>query len=207
MKPRDPIEVSVKVHNPGCPIMEAMKQSGLNFETKEISVGEEKTKHLVKIENFDDNLSYNLRKESITASRINKNMVWLECPSCQACRTIAISRALVVSSFPTRNDTVTYKLMLPSKNSLKELRELLESSTLAIEMEEEFLYRLPKELTKRQIEILLIAFRKGYFDIDRKISLTELSKELGVNPTSLRDSLRRGLRKIIQYYILNELQK
>ncbi|MEM0133538.1 helix-turn-helix domain-containing protein, partial [Acidiplasma sp.] len=64
---------------------------------------------------------------------------------------------------------------------------------------------LPGELTLRQKEILYTAYSKGYFDFNRKIDLNGIAQELGVSKKSVQSTLRRGMRKIIEEYIFNNL--
>jgi predicted DNA binding protein len=41
----------------------------------------------------------------------------------------------------------------------------------------------------------------GYFDPDRKITLTELAERIGVKAPTLEEILRRALRKAVKYYL------
>ncbi|MHA1196471.1 MAG: helix-turn-helix domain-containing protein [Promethearchaeota archaeon] len=56
-------------------------------------------------------------------------------------------------------------------------------------------------LTKRQKEILLKAYSRGYFEIPRKISLSKLAKELKISPSSLSETLRRITKKLSNFYL------
>lgn len=56
-------------------------------------------------------------------------------------------------------------------------------------------------LTDRQIEILKLAYKLGYFDDDRKITLTQLAEKLGVSTPTLDEVLRKALRKVVKYYL------
>lgn len=52
-------------------------------------------------------------------------------------------------------------------------------------------------LTGRQKEIVSTAVAQGYFEFPRKISLTELSKLVGVKPSTLSEILRSAERRIM----------
>ncbi len=56
-------------------------------------------------------------------------------------------------------------------------------------------------LTTRQKEILDRAFILGYFNYPRKISLTDLAKELKISKSTLSENLRIAENKIISEYI------
>ncbi len=50
-------------------------------------------------------------------------------------------------------------------------------------------------------EVLKLAYKMGYFDPDRKITLTELAERIGVKAPTLEEILRRALRKAVKYYL------
>lgn len=60
--------------------------------------------------------------------------------------------------------------------------------------------RSPK-LTKRQREILDLAFRFGLFDHPRKITLRNFSKILNLSPVTVSEILRSGLKKLLKSYL------
>jgi predicted DNA binding protein len=53
-------------------------------------------------------------------------------------------------------------------------------------------------LTGRQREIMVTAVSKGFFEFPRRISLTELSKLVGVKPSTLSEILRGAERRIME---------
>ncbi|MEM3540485.1 MAG: helix-turn-helix domain-containing protein [Thermoplasmata archaeon] len=62
------------------------------------------------------------------------------------------------------------------------------------------LYNTIPSITQRQMDILYISYMKGFFDVKRKITLTNLSKELNIKPSTLEYIIRRGLKKVLEYY-------
>jgi predicted DNA binding protein len=56
-------------------------------------------------------------------------------------------------------------------------------------------------LTSRQREIVLEAIRLGYFDLPRRIDLTQLAMRLSVKPPTLMEILRRAQGKMARYYL------
>ncbi len=64
--------------------------------------------------------------------------------------------------------------------------------------------RLRPRATSRRLgqrEVLKLAYKMGYFDPDRKITLTELAERIGVKAPTLEEILRRALRKAVKYYL------
>jgi len=56
-------------------------------------------------------------------------------------------------------------------------------------------------LTKNQIEILNLAVKLGYFEIPRKISLTNFAKRLEISPSALSETMRRINNKLAKNYL------
>ena len=52
-------------------------------------------------------------------------------------------------------------------------------------------------LTEKQQEAIALAFRLGYFDTPRKISVDELAKKLGFASSTLAVHLRRAERRLL----------
>ncbi|MEM1755982.1 MAG: helix-turn-helix domain-containing protein [Thermoplasmata archaeon] len=59
------------------------------------------------------------------------------------------------------------------------------------------LYNTIPSITQRQMDILYISYMKGFFDVKRNITLTNLSKELNIKPSTLEYIIRRGLKKFL----------
>ena len=72
----------------------------------------------------------------------------------------------------------------------KELKHLLD-----------FAETLQDFLTDKQFRTLMLAHRKGYYKIPRKITLEELSEELGVKRVACQERIRRAEQKIIDKYV------
>ncbi|WP_297092440.1 helix-turn-helix domain-containing protein [Thermococcus sp.] len=57
------------------------------------------------------------------------------------------------------------------------------------------------KLTKRQAEVLLLAYKSGYFDTPRRVTLRELSQMLGLSPSTVKEHLRKAQRKVLEEVI------
>ncbi|MGI0132978.1 MAG: helix-turn-helix domain-containing protein [Thermoplasmata archaeon] len=53
-------------------------------------------------------------------------------------------------------------------------------------------------LTPRRAELLRKAMAAGYFDVPRKVTLTDLAKRLGLAPSSLSEALAIGEKKLLE---------
>lgn len=56
-------------------------------------------------------------------------------------------------------------------------------------------------LTSRQNEILNAASKNGYFDIPRRISLTEFAKTLHISKSALSENMRRIYKRLTESYL------
>ncbi len=59
------------------------------------------------------------------------------------------------------------------------------------------------QLTTKQQDAIVLAFRLGYFDTPRKVSVGELAQKLGLASSTLAVHLRRAERRLLAE-ILNE---
>lgn len=53
------------------------------------------------------------------------------------------------------------------------------------------------EITEAQRETLETALASGYFDVPRRVNLTELARELGISDTATSERLRRGVSTVL----------
>jgi predicted DNA binding protein len=91
--------------------------------------------------------------------------------------------------FEVRDGWVEW-LIESSKENLKEMFRLFDAASIP--------YRLlstrhnsNRLLTPRQLEVFEFALKKGYYDVPRKISLSELAEQLSVAKSTLSTQLQR----------------
>ncbi len=53
------------------------------------------------------------------------------------------------------------------------------------------------ELTEKQREVLLTAYKNGYYDIPRRINTQQLSKKIGIGDSTLAEHLRKAERHLL----------
>jgi len=61
-----------------------------------------------------------------------------------------------------------------------------------------------KTLTGKQDLVLWHALKAGFFEYPRKINSIELSKRLGIVPSTFSEITRRGFRRLLESYFLSE---
>ncbi len=60
-------------------------------------------------------------------------------------------------------------------------------------------------LTDKQFKTLMLAHRKGYYDIPRRCTLEEIGEELGIKRVACQERMRRAEQKIIDHYVRDSL--
>ncbi|WMT50998.1 MAG: helix-turn-helix domain-containing protein [Ferroplasma sp.] len=199
--PANLIEIILTAEKPSCEVLKKLSTVNVSARIFQINPGTEDTNHLLGIENYSKNREI-LKDDNITVYKNQRDKTWMETKSCEICRASAISRAMIISVKIFENQKVQYKILLKDKNSLKNLQESITGIKYGYYEVDD---HLPGELTLRQKEILYTAYSMGYFDFNRKIDLDGIAKELGISKKSVQATLRRGIEKIIEEYIFNNL--
>ncbi len=204
-KSKGALEVTVSVKRSDCLVTNLMAELGNTCTVERLKIGKNTTIHRVICpgEAFSEVYS-KLKKISLSMIRVGKNTIWAEVPSCSACRYFASSDSVVLGTRNITQDTVAYRLLIQNAHKLKSMEKSLDIDGMmprvdSISLESSDL------LTARERVVLEAAYSHGYFDSDRKMTLTEIAKSLGVSPASLSDVLRRGTKKVVKYYLENLL--
>jgi predicted DNA binding protein len=142
-----------------------------------------------------------LRGNGLRLIKLGSERVWIRANSCIACKILSNSDALVINAKLVGQEHVIYNVIMPSLNSLRELIKELNSNGLKVTVVSKKKLINSNELTPRQLEVIILAYKRGLFDVDRKTSMKKLAGELGIKPSSFEEILRRALKKIIEKYL------
>lgn len=123
---------------------------------------------------------------------------------CAACHALTSSNCFLESAISDKEGFVNWKIITVSNSALRELIEKLENSGCIVEIKKISKLNKKNLLTKRQEEIIKLAYEKGYYDYPKKITLKELAKIFSITPSTLQEILQRGEKKII-YEHLNKI--
>jgi len=96
-----------------------------------------------------------------------------------------------------KNGFATWEV-LSSRDKLDSLFQKIKEKDLKINLKNIGKYKEKKNLTQRQLEILNIAVKEGFYEIPRRIKLTELASKLKISPSTLSEILRRINKKLLQ---------
>ncbi len=59
---------------------------------------------------------------------------------------------------------------------------------------------LTPSLTKKQLEAILIAFKRGYYNYPRKLTIPELAKTIKKSYSTFQENLRKAENKIVEHF-------
>ncbi len=203
-KDKGALEALIEVTRSDCPITNFVKTIETEVKVERLRIGETKTLHRLEAQSEPELVLPGLQRTANNVIRVGKNGFWAESHSCSACRFFASSNLVVLSSKAIDDRRILYRILIQNPTKLKILERELEQAGLnpnTLETEFESL----DILTEREKEVVNMAFRHGYFDPDRGISMTEIAKMMKVSTPSLSDVLRRATKKIVKYYIENKL--
>ncbi len=201
-KNKDSIIALIKVRRNDCKVTNYVSTCFENVTVKRLKIMEDYTMHCIifnKIEEFDEKMAQ-LEKVSFDYIRVSKNKVWSEGKTCSACYFFAKSECNILGSKPIGGNTIVFRIMVPNKIKLKEIIHNLDNSGMEFQIIDSY-YTNEVDLTEREKCIINKIFTSGYFDINRKTSLTELAGSMNISTASLSETMRTALRKIIKTYI------
>ena len=118
------------------------------------------------------------------------------------------SGSMTILPLIIENGIQYHNILSPNADSLRKLLKFLEERFTDVNIRA--LSSKPTEtlqdfLTDKQYETLMLAHRKGYYEIPRRITLEEIGDELGIKRIACQERIRRAEKKIIDYYVQESL--
>ncbi|EZQ11391.1 MULTISPECIES: helix-turn-helix domain-containing protein [Acidianus] len=198
---RGPIEATVVIENHPCQVIGLISELDLKASVENVKLGDNTTDHIMTFERkIDDEIVSEIKKRSIKSLRLSDFKVWVRTNGCGVCRLLYSSEIVVEKVKVIGPKTVLYTLLVLNNTALKDfIRKVSEGGSKVTVLNTTVVS--DNELTERQKEILKLAYKLGYFDEDRKISLSELAGKLGISAPTLEEILRKALRKAVKYYL------
>ncbi len=123
------------------------------------------------------------------------NVTLQECVACQA---LTGSECFLMSAKTDDEGGLEWRLITGGEGSLIELKEKLEENGCAVELKSKTRLSKKAMLTGRQEEIMRAAFKRGYYDQPKQITIKELAKTFDISSSTLAEILQKGEKKIIQ---------
>jgi len=124
--------------------------------------------------------------------------------------TPSIYETILESSCMTRlpviiqNGVQEHTILAPSREAFRDMLDSLKARFSKVQLRHirSFASGLPKHnLTVKQMEAMIMAFSSGYYDIPRRITVTEMSERLGIKRVAMQERLRRAERTIMTDFV------
>ncbi len=129
----------------------------------------------------------------------DKMLATVSTTKCAICSTMAGSGCFLISA-TAKGENLHWTVLASKSEQIKSLVERMRANKMDARLLSIKDVSSKEELTKRQEEILRIAFEKGYFDYPKRTSIRELAKTFGISISTLSEILRSGQKKVMTSY-------
>jgi predicted DNA binding protein len=117
---------------------------------------------------------------------------------CEACKALMRSRYFLTYPVEIRNGYMTWLMVTDSNRTLGEVCSRLEGIGCDVKiLEAAPLDEQKRLLTKRQEEVIRVAFENGYFDNPRRSDSHAVAAKLGISAASFSEIVRAAQRRIL----------
>lgn len=170
-------------------------EEGITRDLVEVNLREEDSDAVIKaIEDFEHVVNL-----EITERHKGRLLAIVEVRDCPGCVSLATADVFLLSAHTTEDRRLEWKVAFSNRDDLDKLIAELQKTGSDVEM-----VRVSNaiddglRLTDRQLKIVEVAFKRGYYDYPKRISIRELARIFGVSTATVSEILRRGQRKIIK---------
>ena len=129
-----------------------------------------------------------------------RHLLILRNPHCPLCDSFSQSKCVLSSGRSEGNGSVIWNVITPDPDSFRSFIKDVRSKGAQVELLKIRRHQPKTELTNEQDRILKDAYRLGYFEVPRKITLDELAVMNKVSKSTINLIIRRAQRKIITSY-------
>ncbi len=157
------------------------------------------TRHLIKIPLDQINEINEGKFSKIRSSRKFGREASFDSDGCDVCNTIFTNNSFLISARHISDYTIVYNFVVPNFKAFKSIVSTLENSGLKPKILEVVRFKPKgKILTEKQERVLWLALKLGFFNYPRKVNTIELSRRLGIVPSTLSEITRRGIRRLLE---------
>lgn len=189
-----------------CDITNYVFQNFKSANIERLKIDGKSTTHRISFESAEDTEKALAEIRKITGNTLKSGnkRIWAKLSCCSACAIIGSQDTVILGSKAINASTVSYQLLFQNYSKLLELKHMLESNNIGYSIAD-VNFKDNYTITRREEEIIVRLYDGGYFDPERKLSLTEIAGELDISTAALSEILRKALRKIVGEYIENKL--
>lgn len=198
----EPYHITIEIVNEKCKGLRMLKGSGIKqytlLDIRGLAGG--LTRHLIKLPSNQIN---EIPEDTFTRIRSSGFIreAWFDSNGCDVCNTILSNHSFLVSAKHVTDYTIVYNFVVPNFDAFKSIVSTLEAQGLTPKILEVMKFKPKgKVLTEKQERVLWLALKLGFFEYPRKVNTIELSRRLGIVPSTLSEITRRGMRKLLEYH-------
>ncbi len=202
------VEIQVELENKECKVMSLLEEKHIEqftvVDVRETSKG--KIGHMMNIPQSQIDLIAGEIPFNVVRIGKEEASVWFESDGCDVCQTIIENDSFLVSGGCLGKDQVLYRFISPHQEAFQEIISKLDEKGYMPKVRKVEKYRSEGDiLTSKQRLVLWHALKAGFFEYPRKINTIELSKRLGMVPSTLSEITRRGFRRLLESHFQAEV--
>lgn len=117
--------------------------------------------------------------------------------------TVLESSCMTILPIIIKNGIQRHNIICPNRLALQNLLKTLKkrfSHVKMIMVSTKLFENSSKVLTPKQLEAMKLAYQSGYYEVPRKVIITELAPKLGIKRVAFQERLRRAELKILDHY-------
>lgn len=119
---------------------------------------------------------------------------------CMACRALATSKCFLVRASTRPDGLLEWELVAEDRPQVSRLVDRLGKVGCEVTLGRLKEVEDDEALTRRQEEILHVAFERGYFDYPKRVSIRDLAAIFHVSISTISEILRKGQTKVFTSY-------
>jgi len=193
----------------GC-LLSASKELGGELVVKGYTSLDGVLRHYIVInsKNKKREMSEILKRHAVSVSRIskiynNQYAAVAETSVCMLYSLLVSSKCFLESEYCGCNSNLMrWQIICPSRKKLQAFTSELQRNGIYYKLVS--VHRLrhgPNSLTKKQTALLKTAADAGYFETPKTITAKGLAEKLNTSPSSISETLRRALKRVVTHYL------
>lgn len=146
--------------------------------------------------------SEHVKGVEVTEHDKGRLLVVVTTQGCEGCTALAEADVFLLSGHTNEEGRLEWKVAFSKRKDLDTLISRLQALNADVAV-----LRVSNalddglQLTDRQLKIVEVAFKRGYYDYPKRISIRELARIFSVSTATVSEILRRGQRKIIKEHL------
>lgn len=142
-----------------------------------------------------------------TAVRITKSlsMIMVLNNNCTMANIVSESACFLLSAIPRDDNIIEWRVLGPNNVIINRLLARMKAEGFGVEKISSNRIEVTSTLSDKQEEHIHLAYRMGYYDVPRRISLEQLAQAAHCSKSTLSVALRDAERRLIMHHIMTNL--